>query len=146
MKNIETAPTAAPVETVAAVKVPTQFTVNTSKDDKGFIADLTEEFELKNTMEAVALLRAVAEKGRFYTETVPVMETPEGETEAVQTLDTDGQPVFETLTRDKWENAANEIHANREGLKAQAQLDKLRAKMAELEASQAKYKNKFGLN
>lgn len=138
----ETTTTAAgPVVEAPAKKQPTQFTVNTTEKDKATIAEIVEEFSLKNTMEAVSLLLTVAGGNRFYK--VQATEIPEGETEEVPVFDTDGQPVM--LTCDRWEDAAKEIEANRASVKAAAQLEKLKAKMAELEASQARYKSRLGL-
>lgn len=127
MKNTETAPTAAPVETAKVEKTPTQFTVNTTRDDKGFIADIVEEFELKNTMEAVALLRTVAESQRFYKR--QAVETVEIDGAQVEqpVFDTDGNPVMETGCR--WEDTAKEIHAGRADAKAQKVKEKLLEKL-----------------
>lgn len=131
MKNTVTAiETAAPVETVAAVKVPTQFTVNVSKGDKDFVADIVKEFDLKNTMEAIAILRTVAEGSRFYRQ--QAVETVEIDGESVEqpAFDEDGQPLMETRCR--WEDVANEIAANRSAVKVDQTRLKLLAKLKAL--------------
>ena len=128
MKNIETAPTAAPVETVKVEKTPTQFTVNTTKDDKGFIADLVEEFDLKNTMEAVALLRTVAESQRFYKRQAVEMVEIDGAQVEQPAFDEDGNPIMETACR--WEEAAKGIHDGRSDAKARKAKEKLLEKLA----------------
>lgn len=132
MKNIETTATATATETATVEtpkKAPTQFTVNVTSGDKEFIADIVTEFGLKNTMEAVQILREVAENQRFH----KVEATEEIDGEIVPVMDEDGQPVFETL--DRWEAVADSIAANRGATKAQAQLAKLLEKQKELQAT-----------
>lgn len=126
MNNTDTA-TAAPVETA---KTPTQFTVNVSKGDKEFVADIVKEFDLKNTMEAIAILRTVAEGSRFYREqSVEIVEI-DGECVEQPAFDEDGQPIMETRCR--WEDAANEIAANRSAVKVDKTREKLIAKLKAL--------------
>lgn len=111
-------------------KTPTQFTVNVSKDDKAFVADVVKEFDLKNTMEAIAILRTVAEGSRFYrAQAMEIVEIDGGSMEQ-PAFDEDGQPIMETRCR--WEDAANEIAANRSAVKVDKTREKLIAKLAAL--------------
>lgn len=91
--------------------------VNVHEKHKTFIDELIEEFNLKSTKEAVELLIEAASVGRFYTQEET---SDEGETTNVH--------------RDKFEDAANKIDANRASVKLEAKREKLRAMLAKLEA------------
>lgn len=134
----ETATAAAPAVAAEVKKTPTQFTVNTTKNDKEFIADLVEEFELKNTMEAVALLRSVAEGQRFYKrQAVEIVEIDGAQVEQ-PVFDSDGNPLMETGCR--WEDVAKEIHAGRSDAKAEKEKAKLLEKLKALGVNVSKLK------
>jgi len=124
--------------TAAAVIKTKQHPIVPTLNDKKFIQDLKEEFDLKNDAEAVEVIVAIATRHRWTTSQVPAMDPETNE----PILDEDGQPIMEIKTIDRFEEEANRIHNGRDAARKSAKLERMKSLVAAAEAEAAAAKAK----